>query len=183
MPRRRQAGEMSHLTTSHQCKRALSRKAEYLLQPTPDNFLRDGRCRSRAVVVRILIPCGRQPIGTQRGRQRTANHPGKKASACNTVQAAIDGSRQFADYLLCWKPVPRKRLGNSSSQLRGVCRRAYRTFIQVRKVGHCLRRRHLQRPLKDRSAVAISNNVVARSHWPFSIVNARTARRGIYDKR
>src|ERR1700722_17601856 len=122
---------MSHLTAIHEGKRTLARKAKYLLQPTANNFLRDCRSRSRAVVMRILIPRGRQPIGPQSCRQRTANHPGEKASARNTMQTAIDVSRQFADNLFRRKSVSRKRLSNPRSQRGGVGRRAYRTFIQL----------------------------------------------------
>jgi hypothetical protein len=52
------------------------------------------------------------------------------------MQAPVNVGRKFADNLLRRKTVPRKRSGNSRSQLRGISPRAYGTLIQICQVGH-----------------------------------------------
>ena len=72
MARDRQTRRVRHLAAGHEAHAGLPRQSEQLEQPGAHHLLGDRPGRRQDVQPRVLIPRARQPVRTDRGRERTA---------------------------------------------------------------------------------------------------------------
>ena len=67
-----EAGHVRHLTAGHESNRRLGRQAEEIFEPPGGYVLDNGGRRAGDIGERVLVPCGGEPIGSQRSRNGAA---------------------------------------------------------------------------------------------------------------
>jgi len=91
------ADEARHLRTGDE-RTGLRGHLEELGDPAQHDVL-DRRSRRRAFAApRVLIPHRRQPIGRDRRRKPTADHPAEEPPARHRTQPRVDGARELVDH-------------------------------------------------------------------------------------
>ncbi len=97
LARRRERGDVGHLTARDEREGRLRRQAEQLEHPAPGDRLerRDGRCRLGEAGV--LVPRGDEPVGSEGCRQRAADHEAEVAARAHCGETRLGGGRELVD--------------------------------------------------------------------------------------
>jgi hypothetical protein len=92
-------GRVCHLAAGDECERRSLRKVEELLHPAPRRLLDDRRCGCRKQEARVLVPGGDEPVGSERRRQRPADHEAEVAPRAHRREAGLGVARKPLDDL------------------------------------------------------------------------------------
>ncbi len=93
----REAGGMRHLASGDEGEAGGGRQSQYLLEPAAGDLFHHGGGRPALVGDGILVPGGSQPIGSQCGLHRSADHPAEEAAAGRSHDAALHIAQEFGN--------------------------------------------------------------------------------------
>ncbi len=94
------AGDVRHLAAGNKRETRRRRQSENFFQPPARNFFHHRGGGAGGVDRAILIPRSREPIRSERGRQRASDYPAEKSSTRGTDESAGSIAREFRDYVL-----------------------------------------------------------------------------------
>ena len=100
VPCRCERGHMGHLTAGDEACRDAGGQHEELAQPVQADLLDNGRARPGDDEPGVLIPGRGEPVGSQRGGQRAADHEAEVAATAGGDHARLGGGDQLCDHLL-----------------------------------------------------------------------------------
>ena len=131
-------------------KEAEGRQSEEVFQPFADDFFDDGGGWAASIKNRVLIPCRGEPVGSQGGRKRAADAPGKESSSSGTDQAVLGVADQFLDHCLRIDACIIERLLEAGSEFCEGGGRGDRTLVQAFQVGERCRKGGVQSGREER---------------------------------
>ena len=93
------ARELRHRRARGEPDLALGGQAEQVEEPRSRDLLRGDRARGDGVQAAVLVPCRHQPVGRERHRLRSADHPAEEAGRPDRHQSGFRGLGEAVDDL------------------------------------------------------------------------------------
>jgi hypothetical protein len=99
VPGDRETRRVRHLAAGHEADARVRREPEQVEDPGADDLLDHGRGGRQDVQPRVLIPGARQPVGTDRRRQRATHDEAEVARPGRADDARIRGLREPLEHV------------------------------------------------------------------------------------
>ncbi len=132
--RRSERGEVRGLTAGHKREARLGGKTEHILEPGSRGFFDDCGGRGTRRQRRVLITDRGEPIRSQRGGKRSADHPGEEPPSGRAHEAAVDIRHQLPNDVLRRASRPLKGFSETRLERRHVDARPNRPIRQAPEI-------------------------------------------------
>ena len=93
-----EGGDVGHLGSGNEGEAGRGGEVEDFFEPSAGGLFDDGGCGGAGVEAGILIPGGGEPVGSERGGERTADDPAEETASGGVDDAALDLRYEIVEY-------------------------------------------------------------------------------------